>query len=316
MTNSTSNRSPAHQAVCDVCGSAPTLALADVRDPLSGERFDILRCPTCGLGRTSPMPANVGDYYGSLYYMHRHSFTRNFRARRRAKILDRATKGRAGMLLDIGCGEGSFLEAAAKRGYRIAGTEIGEAAHRAALAGIDVRSSLDDVQSLGPFDVITMWHTLEHFTSPSEVVERASSLLRDDGAFIVSVPNSQGLQAKLFGKDWFHFDVPRHLFHFGRQSLSALLERHHFDVLQWLHQELEYDMFGWMQSALNALMPEPNVLFQSLTGKGTAHAPAELVAHYALGTLMAPAALAATATGTVSGRGGTLVAVAKRKRRK
>ncbi len=309
-TNSTTQYEEARKKSCDNCASALAPALADVRDPQSGERFAILRCPACGLGHTVPAPANIGEYYGEPYYGQRHSFTARYCAEYRVRILERATGRRRGALLDIGCGDGTFLEAARRRGYRVVGSEMGGAADRAAAAGIDVRA-LDELEDLAPFDVVTMWHTLEHFPSPNEIVGRVSSLLGDEGVFIVAVPNSQGLQARFFGGDWFHFDVPRHLFHFGRRSLSSLLERHHFAVECWLHQELEYDVFGWMQSALNAVLPVPNVLFQSLTGKRVS-GTSELAASYALGSLIAPAAFAAS---MLSGRRATLIAIAKRGRR-
>ncbi len=196
-------------------------------------------------------------------------------------------------------------------GFRGIGTDIGGALENAKKNGLEAYGSLDEVRAKGPFDVVTMWHTLEHFTDPKHTLEEVRSVLAKDGTLIVAVPDAAGLQASLFRGRWFHLDVPRHLYHFSQDALTSLLGRVGFSVTRWHHQELELDVFGWMQSALNAVLPVPNVLFQALTGKPSHGGKAELALSYALGTALAPAALAATAVGTVTKRGGTLIAIAK-----
>lgn len=295
---------------CNGCGGSLAPRLEGVRDPQSLEAFDIERCVTCGLGHTSPIPEDLGAYYGAAYYGKRHSFTDRYCLARRVRILSSAT-GRGGTLLDVGCGDGDFLEAARRAGFQGAGTDIGAALENARSRGLDVHPSLDDVRDRGPFDAVTMWHTLEHFSDPKATLERVRTLIAEDGTLIVAVPDAAGLQASLFGGSWFHLDVPRHLYHFSRHALEALLDRARFAVQAWRHQELELDMFGWMQSTLNALLPAPNVLFQSLTGKPSHGGAGQLALSYALGAALAPAALAATAIGTATRRGGTLVAIAR-----
>lgn len=293
--------------------------LEAVRDPQSLETFEIQRCATCGLGHTSPIPPDLAAYYGEAYYGKRHSFTDRYCLARRLRILTNTTSATrdARALLDIGCGDGNFLSAAIAQGWKGVGTDIGGAADNARKAGLDVYGSLDEVRSdgadvaKGGFDAVTMWHTLEHFADPKGVLEGARSLLREDGTLIVAVPDAAGLQATFFKGSWFHLDVPRHLYHFSRGALDALLGRAGFTVTRWHHQEIELDVFGWMQSALNAVLPKPNVLFQSLTGKPSHGGKTERALSYVLGTALAPAALAATALGTVSRRGGTLVAIAR-----
>ncbi len=301
---------------CNSCGGSLVRGLEAVRDPQSLETFEIQSCASCGLGHTSPIPADLGAYYGEAYYGKRHSFTDRYCLARRLRILAGATPAK-GALLDIGCGDGNFLGAAIAAGWKGVGTDIGGAAENARKAGLDVFGSLDEVRSealpaaKGAFDAVTMWHTLEHFTDPKGTLEGARSLLANDGTLIVAVPDAAGLQASLFKGSWFHLDVPRHLYHFSRSALESLLGRAGFTVTRWHHQELELDVFGWMQSALNAVLPKPNVLFQSLTGKPSHGGKAELALSYALGTALAPAALAATALGTATRRGATLVAIAR-----
>ena len=109
--------------MCNACGDAlerpQDSRLDDVKDPQSGQRFAILRCATCGLGHTSPSPEDLGAYYGPAYYGGRHSFTAQYCASRRVRILEQATWKKRGKLLDIGCGDGSFLSAAVARGWSI-----------------------------------------------------------------------------------------------------------------------------------------------------------------------------------------------------
>jgi SAM-dependent methyltransferase len=190
---------------------------------------------------------------------------------------------------------------------------VGGAAEISKKAGIRVRSSIDDIGDLAPFDAITMWHTLEHFRDPRSIVARVHDSLAEGGTFIVAVPNAQGLQAKVFRENWFHLDVPRHLYHFDEGSLGALLETSGLRVLNWQHLEIEIDLFGWVQSALNAALPhQPNALFQSLTGKPRTTGLGPLALSYVLGSVLGPLALAGTALGALTGRGATITAVAER----
>lgn len=297
---------------CNACGGDLEPRLASVRDPQSLEEFDIHRCASCGLGHTLPIPRDLGAYYGAAYYGKRHSFTDRYCLARRVRILKSATRANGGQkLLDVGCGDGNFLLAANEAGFRGIGTDIGGALENAKKNGLEAYGSFDEVRAKGPFDVVTMWHTLEHFTDPKHTLEEVRSVLATSGTLIVAVPDAAGLQASLFRGRWFHLDVPRHLYHFSQDALTSLLGRVGFSVTRWHHQELELDVFGWMQSALNSVLPVPNVLFQALTGKPSHGGKAELALSYALGTALAPAALAATAVGTVTKRGGTLIAIAK-----
>ncbi len=295
---------------CTICGTAIEPRFSDVRDPQSGEAFAIEACASCGLGHTSPVPENLGRYYGAAYYGGRHGFTARYCAQRRCGFLERAA-GKSGRLLDIGCGDGTFLAAAKERNWTVAGTELGPNADRARAQGLDVRESLTDFEP--PFNAVTMWHTLEHFTQPLDILSQAHRLLDSNGALIAAVPDAGGLQAAMFGARWFHLDVPRHLHHFDRHSLEELLKRAGFAVERWHHQEFEYDLFGWLQSALNTMMPAPNVLFNKLTGKPSRAGAAQVATSFLLGGLLGPLALGATAAGTLAARGGTLIAVARKR---
>ena len=296
---------------CNVCGASLTSRFDRVEDPQSGEVFGIACCTRCGLGHTSPQPEDLAPYYGAKYYGNRHSFTQRHCMARRIRLLERtSTSGK--QLLDVGCGDGSFLELAREHGYVVAGTELGDNTQPAS-RGIEVREQIADWEDRGPFDVITMWHSLEHFRDVRAALQSVSRLLAPGGVLVVAVPDFGGLQARAFGPKWFHLDVPRHLFHFDRNALETLFETAGLRAFEWRHHESELDVFGWMQSALNAALPKPNVLFQVLTGKPSEAPPAILAASFALGAALAPLSLPATLASTALSKGATQIAFARKR---
>jgi len=210
-------------------------------------------------------------------------------------------------LLDIGCGDGSFLLAAREDGWDVIGTELNPCHARS--AGLDVRKTIDQVPASDPFDCITMWHTLEHMPDIKSTLGQTAKLLKPNGKLILAVPDSGGFQAMIFKHKWFHADVPRHLYHFDAGSLRYSLRSAGYSIQRQWHQELEYDLLGWSQSALNCIMP-PNIFLDCLTGKGKSHSKSVNASVFVLGLLLSILFLPAVAVGTVMGRGGTLVTVA------
>lgn len=298
---------------CNVCGDRLRPLFPEVCDPLTGEIFAISRCGRCGLGHTTPQPNDLGRYYVMQYYGNRHGFTARYCSRRRLGFVSCALGGGAGKrLLDIGCGDGSFLMEARGAGWEVMGTELNPALARE--SGLDVYENIALVADKGAFDCITMWHTLEHMLDIPAMLGHVAGLLKTEGKLIVAVPDCGGLQARLFGPKWLHLDVPRHLYHFDNASLNECLKAAGFSVERRWHQEFEYDLLGWSQSALNYLMPYPNVFFDSLTGKRSNRSRIVTATGLALGTLLVLLSLPAVAVGTLMGRGGTLIAVAKSNR--
>jgi len=290
---------------CPQCATTASVPLLrGVCDPITLERFEIHACRDCGLARAVPQPERIGAYYGPRYYGRRHWITNWYCLWRRIRVVNLTFGGiREHAVLDVGCGEGAFLEKARRRGWKVAGTEIDVT--RPAVPGIRITSSL--AQAAGRFDCITCWHVLEHLPDPLAALREMRSRLTADGALILSVPNAGGLQARIFGRFWFHCDVPRHLFHFDLHSLRRMLENAGFRVVQVWHHELEYDLFGWIQSALNALLKTPNVLFDALTGQPRRAGRGTLLFSLAFAGAMFPAAFALTVLSTFVRRGGTLI---------
>ena len=299
---------------CNACDGALAPRYASVLDPQTRETFAIHACTACGLGHTSPQPEDLSRYYGAAYHGGRHGFTESYCMARRMRLVEQTFPlGEGRKLLDIGCGDGTFMLSAQAKGWSVSGTEMNP--DRARDAGLSVVQSLEQARSSGPFDCITLWQSLEHVRDPRATLTEAVRLLSPEGRVFVAVPDAQGLQARLFGARWFHLDVPRHLFHFGERSLSGLLAAVGLEVTATWHQELEIDLFGWTQSALNAVMPEPNVLFYRLTGRHVSAGSLQVAASFVLGAAVTAVALPAVPLGTATGKGGTLVMAAKRRDR-
>ena len=287
------------------------IALLGVPDPQSGDAFSIVRCLQCQLGMTLPEPEDLEPYYGKRYYGGRHWITRRYCAWRRMRVIKQTTRGmEPSTLVDIGCGDGSFLLEAKQAGWTVLGTEVND---RIPSPGLEIWGSLDDLRTRAPFGCITLWHSLEHLRDPMRALADLAEMLVPGGTFVVAVPNSRGWQARLFGRHWLHLDVPRHLFHFSLPSLRAELDRAGLEVTRVWHHEVEYDWFGWIQSALNGVMPRPNILFDALTRRPRRVSRLRLAANAVLALLALIPAFGATVVSTWMGQGGTMIVAARRR---
>lgn len=295
--------------VCNSCGGPLRTALPAVADPRSHERFSILRCTDCGLGHTWPQPEDLAPYYGESYHGGRHGASADYCTRRRVRFLRRAAAG-GGRLVDVGCGDGSFLAAARDAGWQVAGTELNPRFARE--LGLRVERDLADLTDLAPFDAVTMWHSLEHLADPRATLDQLRELMRADGTLLVAVPDAGGWQARAFGDAWLHLDVPRHLFHFDEPSLTGLLRRTGFEVTRSWHAELEYDLLGWSQSALNTVSRTPNVFFDAVTRRPRTTTLPRVTAAAVGGAVLTAVAAPAVAASVLAKRGGTLVVAASR----
>lgn len=250
---------------CPVCANRLAPYIREVEDSVTGRHFDVLKCDACGVGVTSPFPEHLSAHYAG-YYGSRHGVTAKLCAKRRIALVSKmAGQGEGRRLLDIGCGDGMFLQSAKDHGWVAVGTELNpEPARR---RGFEVFSSLQECAKHGPFNVVTLWHSLEHMPDPRTVIEKIRGLVAEDGIVLIAVPDFEGYQSKTFRQSWLHLDVPRHLYHFTATSLDRMLNQAEFIPVAHWFQEFEYDLIGWWQSALNAVLPTPNVLFDYLARK-------------------------------------------------
>jgi SAM-dependent methyltransferase len=278
-----------------------------IRDPATAAEYRILVCRACGLGITDPRPRDPAVSYSADYYGRRHGFTAEHCWRRRLRWVKEAGH-RERRLLDVGCGDGSFLLAASRAGWTVMGTELDPAVARA--AGIPVETSIADVRKHGPFDVVTLWHSLEHMPDPALTLDEVRGVLADEGTILIAVPDFGGWQARANGAAWLHNDLPRHLFHFTDDALSRLLANRGLRVVRRRHMEFEYDVLGWSQSLMNRFLAPPNAFFDLLRQRKPVRG-ARAAAHFGVGVLLSGLALPLVAAGAAARRGGTLVVAAQ-----
>ena len=297
--------------ICNVCENKLITRFPKILDPITNETFAIHKCSGCGLGHTVPQPRNLSRYYGTIYYGNRHSFTSSYCTRRRLRFVASAiNEGTGKRLLDIGCGDGSFLLAVRDAGWEVVGTEINPDLARA--AGLDVIEDIEQMSDCALFDCITMWHSLEHMRDIRSTLSQLSKLLKPNGKLLIAVPDNGGLQSNVFRHRWVHLDVPRHLYHFDADSLSFCLRYAGFTIQHQWHQELEYDLIGCSQSVLNYFFPVPNVFLDILMGKQMNLSTLLNISFFTLGSILIALSLPAVATGTLFGRGGTFITSACR----
>ncbi len=173
-------------------------------------------------------------------------------------------------LLDYGCGAGAFARFMAQSGYEVVGLEpfsLGAPTTEDNLTLI--RKPLEKARAeLGSFDVITLWHVLEHVHKPVELLRHLADHLAEGGVFVISVPNFDSVQSRFFKGAWFHLDPPRHLVHFEPDTLASTLER--AGLREGTGQPFlpEYGSSGWVQSVLNRVLPHKNFLFELVKDRG------------------------------------------------
>jgi SAM-dependent methyltransferase len=237
-----------HLENCPICGSQKLEAFLTVKDhSISHEQFKLLQCQDCSLVFTQNHPdaSNIGRYYQSEDYIS-HSDTQEGLINRlyhqiRSLMLDKkktwvekhASKV-PGSLLDVGCGTGYFVNHMKTGGWDVLGLEPDETARKVALDNFQL--PLKDTSKLfqldQKFDVITLWHVLEHVHELNRYIETFRQLLNENGLLLIAVPNYTSRDAKKYGSDWAAYDVPRHLWHFSPGSMHHLLEKHHFRILK------------------------------------------------------------------------------------
>lgn len=288
--------------------------------------FEILRCPDCGLGRTWPPESaeKIGSWYPSQYYGKGNvrfnpvfeRLIRWFRRRRAAVLHNRVAHG---PVLDVGCGRGIMLGYLRELGYEPHGVELSEHAAEHARRVLKIPVTVDDFIRMpherDRYNAIVFWHSLEHFSNPVAAVARAWEALKPGGLLVVAVPNYGGWQARFFGRNWFHLDVPRHYFHFSEKALEAVLSRHRFRIVQLDHFSFEQNPYGLLQSVYNALGFRFNLLYSLLkhdsARKDTmGQYPVQTFLIAALLPVLLPAVLALTVLEAAFRSGGTIEAYA------
>jgi 2-polyprenyl-3-methyl-5-hydroxy-6-metoxy-1,4-benzoquinol methylase len=264
---------------CPVCGGLKARALFSINTPFS--EFRIVRCELCELARTCPLPSDevlhvhdINSYYGGDV----HKFNpyiqeiRNIIMRVRAKyylsfIPDSVQTPK---ILDVGCAEGRLLSAFLGYGCRCWGIEHPSYPSQRFLNSDQIVYLQGDLQAADlpeeAFDLIFLWHALEHMDEPHLIITRLYQLLAPKGAIIVAVPNFSSMEARRFKRFWFHLDIPWHKYHFNERSLGYLLAKSHLRIMKMSTLCFEQGPYGLLQSILNAFGWPHNEFYEALKG--------------------------------------------------
>lgn len=237
-----------HYSHCPVCHSSNIAYALDAKDyTVSKQVFPIWHCSDCTARFTQDVPdlAGVGAFYQSDDYVS-HSDTkeglinqlyhrvRNITLLSKRKLIQTASGFSLGKLLDVGCGTGAFLGVMAKAGWDVLGLEPDPGAREKGkqLHGVPVEA-VEQLFSLpkGGYDVITMWHVLEHVHALQDYVKQLKTLLAPGGTLVIAVPNYTSKDAQYYGPYWAAYDVPRHLYHFSPASMRQLMQQHGLKVV-------------------------------------------------------------------------------------
>jgi len=228
---------------------------------VSRETFSIFIDEDSGLLVTSPRPENqeLGKYYESEDYIsHSNSkksfldklyrVVRNYTIKQKVKLINSFNETDK-KILDIGAGTGDFLAACKNSRWEVTGVEPNSKARNIAKKKLDSSSfiyhNVEDLQletqSPKPrtYDVITMWHVLEHVPNLTEYVSNLKKLLNPNGTLIIAVPNHKSFDATYYKEYWAAYDVPRHLWHFSKMAIQKLFQQENMRVFKTLPMKFD-----------------------------------------------------------------------------
>ncbi len=232
---------------CPWCGSEKAQINLWLKDEfLSKEDFHICECLNCGLSYTMPRPnkEKIGEYYKSEeYYSHQENkkgfIPRLYESVKKVNLKHKynlATQGlNVGKMLDIGCGVGDFLHTAEQHGWTCTGVEPSEDAK--AIAKTKTKANIinsEDMEKIpnATFDLITMWHVLEHVDDLKWQIEQLHRLTKTKGRIVIAVPNYKSYDAQYYKELWAAYDVPRHLSHFNKNVLTKIFKSKNLELVR------------------------------------------------------------------------------------
>lgn len=247
-----------HYTNCPVCGSSDIKNVLSAKDyTVSSETFVVAECNSCSLRFTQdiPDPNSILPYYKAEDYISHTDQSKGMigwlykkvRVRtlvRKRNLIERKSGVNKGSLLDVGSGTGAFVNEMKLNGWRAIGLEPDAGARNLAKQLYDL-NLLDDKEFFhlqrNSFDVITLWHVLEHVHDLSNYVQQLKTLLKENGKLFVAVPNYTSLDAKIYKEYWAAYDMPRHLYHFSPRAMQMLMEKHGLKII--IYKPMWYDSF-------------------------------------------------------------------------
>jgi SAM-dependent methyltransferase len=238
---------------CYLCGADDVEPFITAQDDYTGKpgRFSFVTCRRCGLRYQNPRLTidEIKFFYDDEYIAHRKksdwgvltgffNWAMSRHDRQKDAIVSRFVPlGARSEVLDVGCAVGTFLEHLhARYGVAATGVDFKDLSASPSLAGVDFRCGLFYEQDFGArrFDLITMWHFLEHDYDPMRTLRTARDLLCEDGRLIVEVPRLDSMTFRLFGPRWPGLQAPQHTVLFDKRALLAAMDAAGLEVVEYL----------------------------------------------------------------------------------
>jgi len=278
---------------CDNCLNAINLHSSNT-DLFTNKKFDIYFCKKCSIAKTNlPKEFDIREHYPQNYYGQegkKFNFivelivlcSRFFRSIFCYQIFNKKNI----KLLDIGCGRGHFLSFLKKKGWLVYGTESSEisgskAKKKVGDQSILISQNFEDLKKIDTtFDIITLWHVLEHIENPKKIVALIDKKLVNNGYLVIEVPNFNSIQHLINKNDWIHLDCPRHVIHFSKEGLVKFFDVEKFKIIKSSTFSLEFGFYGMLQSLLNLFVPAPNYLFSLIRKKNAKLKKISLIKNY------------------------------------
>jgi cyclopropane fatty-acyl-phospholipid synthase-like methyltransferase len=222
------------------------LALKDYS--VSGENFELIYNSEFEMLETFPKPSleKLPSYYESEDYISHtdakksftdklYQFVKGYALKRKLRLIN-SFETDAKTLLDVGCGTGDFLLTCKTNGWNVVGVEPNAKAQKITKDKLQTKTVFKDVNEINSkqFDVITLWHVLEHVPNLDEYILKLKSLLKPNGVLVIAVPNYKSFDAKHYQSFWAAYDVPRHLWHFSQKSIQLLFSNVNFKLVKVL----------------------------------------------------------------------------------
>ncbi|RKR14801.1 methyltransferase family protein [Maribacter vaceletii] len=209
---------------------------------ITGEEFQLEHDSDLDMLVTKPQPNNLDMYYESDAYISHsdasislldkiYQVVKKYSIQKKVSLIN-SYRTSDKNVLDVGAGTGDFLLGAKNGGWQVCGMEPNSnAITKASEKGITLYSDFTELKNK-KFNVITLWHVLEHLPNLEEQIQNLKKLLAENGTLIIAVPNYKSFDAKWYKENWAAYDVPRHLWHFSRTSISKLFSSHSMKVVK------------------------------------------------------------------------------------